>query len=126
MSMHQLLGILQLGAFGYGHQPVALGHDLGDRLVEVGLEPEVAVGDDADDLPAVDNRQPGNLVLLDEREHLAHRHRGRDRDRVLDHTALEALDLGHLGGLCLGRHVLVHDAESAFLRDRDGQPRLGD
>ena len=40
----------------HGHQLVALGHDRCDRLVEVGLEAQVAVGDDADDLPACRRR----------------------------------------------------------------------
>ena len=73
--VHQGLGFLQLRAFGHGHQPIALGHDAGHRLVEIGLEAQVAVGHDADDLAAVDDRQTGDLVLLGKREHLAHRHR---------------------------------------------------
>jgi hypothetical protein len=55
--MHERLGVLELGALGDGDQLVAFGHDRGDRLVEVGLEPQVAIGDDADDLPAVDDGQ---------------------------------------------------------------------
>ena len=43
----------------------------------------------------------------------------------LHHAAFEALDLGHLGGLRLRRQVLVDDADAAFLRQRDGQARLG-
>ena len=34
-----------------------------------------------------------------QRDHVAHRHVGRDGDRVAHHAGLEALDLGHFGGL---------------------------
>ena len=46
------------------------------RLVELGLEAQVAVGDDADDLACL--RPPGSPEILCsrvQREHLAHRHR---------------------------------------------------
>ena len=56
----------------------------------------------------------------------AHRHRRRDRDRILDHAAFEALDLRDFGGLPRRRHVLVHDADAAFLRDGDREARFGD
>jgi hypothetical protein len=36
------------------------------------------------------------------------------------------LDARHLGRLLLGRQVLVHDADAAFLGDRDCQARFGD
>jgi hypothetical protein len=36
-----------------GDQPVAARHHLADRLVEIGLEAQVAIGDDADDALAV-------------------------------------------------------------------------
>src|SRR5690606_1823637 len=39
---------------------------------------------------------------------------------------LEALDLAHLGSLLLDGHVLVDDANAAFLSHGDGQTRLGD
>ena len=126
MLMHQRLRILQIGAFGDRHQPIALGHDIGDGLIQIGLEAEIPIGHDADDLSAIDDRQPRDLVQCCEREHLAHRHRWRNRDRVLDHAALEALDLRDLGGLRSGRHVLVHDSQTAFLRNRDREPPFSD
>ena len=50
---------------------------------------------------------------------------GRNGDRILDHAALEALDLGYLRGLRLGGHVLVNDADAAFLRQSNRQARFG-
>ena len=64
VAMHEALGVLELGALGHGDQLVALGHDIGHRLIEIGLETQVAVGHDADDLAPVEHRQPGDLVRL--------------------------------------------------------------
>ena len=62
---------------------------------------------------------------LRELDHLAHRHLGRDRDRVAQHAGLVALDARHLGGLLLRRQVLVDDADAAFLRQGDRQAGFG-
>ena len=123
--VHQRLRELELGALGHGDQAVALGHDVGHRLVEIGLEAQVAVGDDADDFLAVDHRQAGDPVLSRQHQNFAHRHRRRHGYRVLDHAAFEALDLGDLRRLRSRRHVLVHDAQSALLRHRDGEAGFG-
>jgi hypothetical protein len=40
------------------------------------------------------------------------------------HTGFVALDLGHFSGLLLGCHVLVDHADTAFLRNGDGQTRF--
>src|SRR6185503_14332687 len=86
----------------------------------------VAVCDDAHHASRrVDDRQPRDAVLAREPQDVPYLHVGTDGDRILDDAALEALDLRHLGGLRLGRHVLVHDADAALLRDRDREPRLG-
>jgi hypothetical protein len=45
---------------------------------------------------------------------------------IAQHARLEALHLRHLGRLRRRGQVLVHDADAAFLRDGDGEPRLGD
>jgi hypothetical protein len=76
-------------------------------------------------LAALDHRQAGKLVLAGQIQHLAHRHVGRDGDRVLEHSRFEALDLGHLGRLGARRQVLVHDADAALLGQGDRQARLG-
>ena len=126
VPVHQGLGVLEIRPLGYRDQPLTLGHDVGDGLVEVGLETQVAIGYDADNLAAVDDRQARDPVQLGEREHFAHRHVWRHGDRLLDDTALEAFHACHLGSLRPGRHVLVNDPETAFLCDCDGEPRFGD
>ncbi len=49
------LGLLEGGAHRNRHQ-VLLGHHLGDEQVEAVLEPQVAVGEDADQLAALGDR----------------------------------------------------------------------
>ncbi len=108
------------------YQPIARGHDGAHRLVEVGLEAVVAVGDHADDLALLHHRESRYPVLLREREKLAHRDVRRHRHRIAQHAGFEALDLGDFRGLLLGGEILVDDADAAFLRDGDRQARLGD
>src|SRR5262249_45518910 len=117
-----------LGARAFLHvdEALARSHERAHRRIEVGLETVVAAGDDADYLAALDHRNPRDLVLLGGRQELAHGDVGRDRERIAQHARLVALHLGDLGGLLRRRKILVDDADPAFLRNRDREPRLGD
>ena len=103
------------------------GHDLAHRSVRIGLEADVAVGEDADQPAAVflDHGDAGDSVLLLEAERFAHRAVGRDGQRVDHHAGLEFLDPADLLRLGFGRHILVDDAEAACLRHGDGEPAFG-
>ena len=88
VPVHQRLRRLEVGAFGHGHQPLARRHDRGDRLVEIRLEAQVAVGDDADDALAFDDRQARRCGACCVSASTSRtRHRRRDRDRILDDAA---------------------------------------
>ncbi len=110
----------------HGDQPILRRHDRGDRRIELLLEPQVAVRDDADRLPADDHRHAGDAARAREVEHLADGRIGGDGDRVLDDAALELLHAADLAGLRLDGHALVNDADAAFLRDGDGEAGFGD
>ena len=123
--VQQRLGLLERGALGDGDQ-VLLGHQLGDRLVELGLPAQVAVGEDAHELAViVGHRHAGDLEVRHQLEGGADRLVGAHRHRVDDHPRLGALDAVDLGRLRLDRHVLVDDADAALLRQRDREARLG-
>ncbi len=126
MLVQERARFLRARSFLDVYQPVARGHDGAHRLVEVGLEAVVAVGDHADDLALLHDRESRYPVLLREREKLAHRDVRRHRHRIAQHAGFEALDLGDFHGLLLGGEILVDDADAAFLRDGDRQARLGD
>ncbi|MNR15919.1 hypothetical protein D3C85_1324800 [compost metagenome] len=65
-------------------------------------------------------------MLTGQQHQVAYQHVRGDGDRVLDHAAFVTLHLGHFQRLLLGGHVLVNDADAAFLGHRNRQTRLGD
>ena len=113
--------LFQRRTFLDGDQPLAGGHDVFDRLLEIVLEAEIAVGDYADHLAAIQHRQAGDFVLPSQRQHVPYQHLLRHGNWILDHTALESLDLGHVSRLGFDWHILVDDADAAFLRERNSQ-----
>ena len=114
------------GAFLDGHQLVLFGHDVPDRVVVMGLETQVAAGNDTYQLRAVHHGNPGDVVGAGQVQDLADTGVGTHRDGVADDAGLEFLHLTHLPGLLLGAHVLVDDADAALLGHGDSQARLRD
>src|SRR5260221_604069 len=92
VAVHKRAGLLEARSLLHRDQPVARRHDVLDRLVEVVLEAQGPVGDDADHALAVEHGQTRDAVLAGQFQHLAHRHRGRHGNRLLRHAALEALN----------------------------------
>ena len=115
-----------VGTFLDGDQALFRRHHLTHFSVQAILETYVAGSDDAHQVTVGEHRHAGNVVLPGQLEQIAHGGVGLDGDRVLDHAGLELLDLAHFGSLLLDGHVLVDDADAAFLRHGDGQTRLGD
>jgi hypothetical protein len=106
---------------------IARSHQRGDRLRDVVLEAQVAVGQDADEhIVRVDDRHTADVVSTHQIERVRHKRVGRQRHRLDDHSRLAALDLVHLGDLILDREVAVNDPDAAFARERDRQARLRD
>jgi hypothetical protein len=127
MLVQQSDDIFLADALFHRDQTLARRHDMAHMLVQVGLETQVAIGDDADHLARlVDHRQARDAVTPGNVQNIANTHGRTNGDRILDHTGLMALDLGHLGSLLLGRQVLVDDADAALLGHGDGHGRFGD
>ncbi len=116
---------LAVGPLGHGHQPVARGHDLGDRRLHAGLEAQVTGGHNTDQVIAIHHRHARDVIGLGQFHHLADSSARADGDRLADHAAFVFLDLPDLGRLGLHRHVLVDDTEPALLSHRDRQAGLG-
>ena len=57
------LHLFQRGAFAGGDQLVLRGHDRGDGIAGVRLHPQVATGDDTDQLALLHHRETGEAVL---------------------------------------------------------------
>ena len=64
------------------------------------------------------------LCSLRQLEQFADRAIRRDRDRIADDAAFEFLHRAYFARLLLDRHVLVDDADAAFLRHCNGKARL--
>ena len=111
----------QLGRIGHadalarGYQVTR--HQLSHGLVGLAGEAHVAVRQDADEplAFAVDDRDAGDRLGAHQLQRRRQRLVRMDGDGIDHHAGLEALDLAHLVGLRLGRHVLVDDAHAARL-----------
>ncbi len=127
--VQDLARLVQRCADGHGEQGV-LRHHLVDGPVHIRLEPEIAVGEDADEPPilaaVISDRHAGDAVLLHQVERFLNAVVRPERDRVDDHAALRPLHPIHFRCLFLDRQVLVDDAEAAVLGHGDRQARLGD
>ncbi|MNQ29002.1 hypothetical protein D3C85_423040 [compost metagenome] len=119
--VHQALGFGRIGVFLDDHQLFARGHLGGSFRVEFLLKTQIAVGDDADDFLALDDRETADAVLFRQRDHVADFHFRRNRDRITQHTCFETLYAGHFTCLVLRIQILVDDADAAFLGHRDRQ-----
>ena len=107
------------------HKLVLGGHDAGDWCIVTGFKTHIAVGHDPDQIVAINHRHPGDPLGTGQFQYVTDGGGWMDGDRVLDHAAFIFLDLAHLSGLLLHRHVLVHDTDTALLRHRNGQAGLG-
>jgi hypothetical protein len=106
---------------------VARRHQRGYGLLELRLEAQIAVREDADQHTGrIGDRHTRDLVALHQRERVPHERVGRERDRLDDHSGLGALDLVDLGHLLLDRQVAVHDPDPALPGERDREARLRD
>ena len=96
------------------------------RLIQVGLEAEIAIGDNANDLTTlINNRQTGNAVTLGQIEDITYHHGLVNRDRILQDPGFISFDFGDLGCLLRRGQVLVDDANTTLLSQRDGQTPFG-
>ena len=115
---------LQVGVVS-GHQPL-LGHHLVDLAVHIALEPQIAVGHDADQmLIRSHDGNTADLVLLHQCQRIAYGIVLGNSDRVVDHTVFGTLHLPHVSRLLGNRHILVNYADTAFAGQGDSQRRLG-
>ncbi len=124
MLVEQGNDFLAAGPLVHRHQPLLWGHHRADRRAHVRLETQVAVGDDADQFLALHHRQSGKVVGAGQFHHLVDSGARVDDDGIVDHPALEFLDPPYFLRLFLDRHVLMDNADAAFLRQGNGQSRF--
>jgi len=125
MAMQQLFHFLETGAFLDRNQLFLGRHDIPNQRVHTAFKTDVAASDDTDQVVAVHHRKTGDAVRHGDIYQFANRCLGRNCNRILHHATLELLDLADGCRLLLNGHVLVHDADTAFLSHGDGQFCLG-
>ena len=112
MLREQALRLIERRANWCRHQ-LFFRHDVTNRPVELTLELQIAIGDDADQLArAIHNRHARDLEAYHQLLRLAERPVRSERDRVHDHAGFAALDPIHFGRLTVHRHVLVNHADA--------------
>ena len=102
------------------------GHDLGDPAAMVGLEPDIPVGDDAEqDTVGASHRDTGDPVPAAQPVHVGDRRVRPAGHRVGDHAGLGPLDHVHLLRLLLDGQVAVQHADATLAGHGDRHPGLG-
>ena len=124
--VQQRFDFIVAGALGNRDQPGFRRHDLGHRRFHTRLETQVASRHDTDRALAIDDGHARYTHRMRQVDDFANRHVGRYCDRIAHDTAFKFLDRTDLARLLFDRHVLVNDADTAFLGQRDGQPGLSD
>ena len=107
------------------HQPLARGHDVLDRLIEVALKTQIAIRYYPHYLTAIHHRQAGYFVLAYQCQHIPHSHLRRNGNRVFYYAALEAFDPCHMSSLSARGHIFMHNADATLLRQCNRQPCFG-
>jgi len=105
---------------------VLLCHDFGYPEVHIGFEAQVAVGDDADQLPALHHRHPRDAIFGHQFEDIGDVLVGSHRHRIGDHPALRLLDLGYFTGLPFDGHITVNETNPSLSGQADSRCGLGD
>ncbi len=102
-------------------------HHLGDPALLVGLEPDVAVRDNAEQDPVrARHRHAGDAVAGAQPLDVGHGGVSAAGHRIRDHASLGPLHHVDLLSLVLDRQVAVQHARAALARHGHGHPRLGD
>jgi len=109
-----------------GRNQIIFRHHFSQALVVVGNEAQVALGDDALEMAVDGDGDAGDVVIVHDLAGVFDGGVGIERDRIGDDAVLAAFDFLDLASLHLDGHVLVNDADAAFLGEGDGQLAFGD
>ncbi len=126
VRVQQALGFGLVDGFTVHGDQLVLGLQFADRLIGIGGEAHVAIGENADQASACfDHRNARDAVARHQMQRVAQFCVGRNGDRVHHHAGFEPLHAAHFFGLPFDRQVAMNDAETAGLRHRDGERSFG-
>jgi len=119
--VQQFAGFFLVGAFLDRDQTLFRRHHVTNGSFQTVFEAHVTGRHDADQVAIVQYRNAGDVVLAGQFKQLTYRGISLDGDGLFNHTGFEALDLANFVSLLLDGHVLVDDADTAFLSHGDCQ-----
>ena len=123
MFLENCFGLIQSRADGNRHQRL-FGHHFRDRQLEPLFKSEIAIRDNAHQVPVfINHRHAADVITLHHVERFAHRPVLTNRDRIDDHAGFRSLHLVNFFGLARDAQVLMNDADAALLCD--GYPERG-
>ena len=126
MLLQNRFGLLERRADGHGDERLRR-HHFGDGDVVARLEAEVAVGDDADEMPVfIDDGHAADLVTLHHGQRLRDGAVGANRHGINDHARLRAFHFIDLFRLPRDGEIFVNHADAALLRNRNRERGFGD
>jgi len=113
--VQQLAGFVLVGAFLDRDQTLFRRHHITDGSFQTVFKAHVTGRHDADQVAIVQYRNAGDVVLAGQFKQFTYRGISLDGDRLFNHACFETLDLANFMSLLLDGHVLVDDADTAFL-----------
>ena len=123
--VEDLPGLLQRRAFRRRHELLPF-HDLRHLQVHPRFEPEIAVGENPDQLAVLRDRNPGNAVTGHQLMGVPDGLIRRDRHGIENHPAFRFLHAIHLGRLIGRREHPVHDPDPSLPGHRDREAGFRD
>ena len=127
--MQQPLRLLHRHVLAHRDQ-MLLGHQFAHALAVIGGKPDVAIGQNSDELArlavALDHGNARNVEALHQGERIGERRLGAYGHRINHHSGFEFLDPADLIGLFFRRQIAVDNAHSSGLGHCDGKAGLRD
>ena len=124
--LQNLSGCTEVGLDVSGYKVLAC-HHLIDGAVDVLLETEVTISDDALEVAfIIDDGDASDVILGHQLECIPNAAAQLDGDGIVDHTILGTLHDGYLTSLFVDAHVLMNHADATFAGNGNGHRSLCD
>ena len=118
------LRFFESGAYGRGHQ-IVFRHYVADRLLEIGFETEIAVGNDTYEFTFYADRYPAYAIFAHQLVSVGDQMIRREEKRIGYDAVLASFDAVDLRRLFVDGEIFVYYAQSAFARHGYGESVFG-
>lgn len=109
-----------------GNETIFTRHNIADRLLEIGFETKIAVGENSDEFAVfVGDGNAADTIFVHKRERVFYRAIGSEKERIGDYAVFAAFNAIDVLGLRVDTHILVNDTHTAFARHCDCKAGFG-